>query len=791
MPDMTIHNLLKGIAVLAICLCSSSLPAATQAFKYQGFNLMAFGKADYADEDLVRKSLDYIVSVGSNFVNIDWMVAVDDNGVVLPPTSPASFEPPRSDIGRIVELAHQRGLKVFLKPHVGFPNTPFDNRATFNTDMSRFSLGVFFPDWTTYLTSLGSWAATMGVAGLVIGTENAGFDSANRPQWLSLIAAVREIFPGKIAYDAAFAVQSSFRVTDVCFWDAVDIIGVSLYVALSRNDQASPQELNDAWRSNPFGVGDIIDFLHAISTRYNKPVMALEGGYQSAVGGLYDVGPIEIGRPVDNSVQARGFAAYLDTLGKYQGNWFWGVSIWTAYPPFFDPARQVLLGYTQGYMTNGKPATEVIRNYFTGAAAYSDPVFAGTIAADRVFGSYANDTITGNAGDDFLWGGAGDDLIVAGPVALAPASTASVVVLATGDVRASGGPRLRLLINGQAVDSWTEVTSPRGSRPQEIVFSVPLASYSRIDSFRIESLPDPEFGNGVNRAIYISGIRVNDIPLLESDGTYTAGNSTTVGAGSWGTMWSGTALTQDVVPYQSLFFGATTDNDVIIGGPGNDTIDGGTGVDAAIYSGRHADYTITRTAGGYEVRDNVGDDGIDTLVNVELLQFADRLVDLRLGQRLMPVVEYYNASLDHYFITWLPLERAALDLESTPTRWTATGFSLYAYADAQAGSSPVCRYYLPPRFGDSHFFGRGTSECTATGQANPGFVLEDPQFMHMHLPSGGVCPTGTAAIYRVFSNRADANHRYATDQAVRDSMVARGWLAEGDGPQRVVMCAPQ
>jgi len=26
---------------------------------------------------------------------------------------------------------------------------------------------------------------------------------------------------------------------------------------------------------------------------------------------------------------------------------------------------------------------------------------------------------------------------------------------------------------------------------------------------------------------------------------------------------------------------------------------------------------------------------------------------------------------------------------------------------------------------------------------------------------------------------------------VRDQMVAKGWLAEGDGPNMVVMCAPQ
>lgn len=40
--------------------------------------------------------------------------------------------------------------------------------------------------------------------------------------------------------------------------------------------------------------------------------------------------------------------------------------------------------------------------------------------------------------------------------------------------------------------------------------------------------------------------------------------------------------------------------------------------------------------------------------------------------------------------------------------------------------------------------------------------------------------------------RADANHRYnMTDRIVRDQMVAQGWLAEGDGPNLMVMCAPR
>ncbi len=153
------------------------------------------------------------------------------------------------------------------------------------------------------------------------------------------------------------------------------------------------------------------------------------------------------------------------------------------------------------------------------------------------------------------------------------------------------------------------------------------------------------------------------------------------------------------------------------------------------------------------------------------------------------VVEFYNMGLDHYFITYGAQEISDLDT-GVHKGWARTGISFKTYTAPQTGTSPVCRFYIPPALGDSHFFGRGTAECDATGQKNPSFVNEDPAFMQMFLPVLGVCPAGTIEIYRAFSNRPDANHRYMTDKTVRQTMVDKGWLAEGDGPNLVVMCAP-
>ena len=61
------------------------------------------------------------------------------------------------------------------------------------------------------------------------------------------------------------------------------------------------------------------------------------------------------------------------------------------------------------------------------------------------------------------------------------------------------------------------------------------------------------------------------------------------------------------------------------GGAGDDDLDGGASTDAAIFAGKSFDYTVTNTGGAnYTVVDNNladGDDGTDTLANIETLKF--------------------------------------------------------------------------------------------------------------------------------------------------------------------------
>ena len=152
------------------------------------------------------------------------------------------------------------------------------------------------------------------------------------------------------------------------------------------------------------------------------------------------------------------------------------------------------------------------------------------------------------------------------------------------------------------------------------------------------------------------------------------------------------------------------------------------------------------------------------------------------------VVEYYNAALDHYFLTHDDFEIQNLDNAMPNRGWERTGETWRVRSSPETGSSPVCRFYIPPTQGDSHFYGRGFAECKATAESHPSFVNESSAFFHVALPMHGACPPGTRNLYRVFNGRADANHRYTIERGIRDLMVETGWIAEGDGDDRVAMC---
>jgi hypothetical protein len=167
----------------------------------------------------------------------------------------------------------------------------------------------------------------------------------------------------------------------------------------------------------------------------------------------------------------------------------------------------------------------------------------------------------------------------------------------------------------------------------------------------------------------------------------------------------------------------------------------------------------------------------------------------------IPVVEYHNIHLDHYFLTATPQEMDAIERGSAGPGWTRTGWTFGAYPagsqpsqyyfcrDIQGGpcGQPVARFYGTPGLGpNSHFYTADMDEAAKLKVPGSGWTYERDEFA-IELPSGkdgaGECAPGLTPVYRLYNNGfalgKDSNHRYVTDAGEREKMRQRGWIDEG------------
>ena len=160
----------------------------------------------------------------------------------------------------------------------------------------------------------------------------------------------------------------------------------------------------------------------------------------------------------------------------------------------------------------------------------------------------------------------------------------------------------------------------------------------------------------------------------------------------------------------------------------------------------------------------------------------------------MTAVEFYHRDFNHYFLTTFPQEVAALDAGTFPG-WARTGQSFQVYG-LDPGAASVCRFWSGQTFApkSSHFYTPYAAECGYLKQQ--GVWQYEGDVFALGLPVGpagrGTCGTATQPVYRAYNDGQGGapNHRYTTDPAVLDAMIAQGWIMEGEAATRVFACVP-
>ena len=154
-------------------------------------------------------------------------------------------------------------------------------------------------------------------------------------------------------------------------------------------------------------------------------------------------------------------------------------------------------------------------------------------------------------------------------------------------------------------------------------------------------------------------------------------------------------------------------------------------------------------------------------------------------------VEYYHGGYGHYFVTASPREIAELDAGAFPG-WSRTGESFGVSEIGADGAANVCRFWSGQAFTprSSHFYTPFDWEC-AIVKGNRDWVFEGEVFALKPADAAGGCVADAVPLYRLYNNGQTGapNHRYTTNLAIRSTMLAQGWIAEGAG-LGVIGCTP-
>jgi Ca2+-binding RTX toxin-like protein len=302
----------------------------------------------------------------------------------------------------------------------------------------------------------------------------------------------------------------------------------------------------------------------------------------------------------------------------------------------------------------------------------------GTAGSDNLYGTSGHDLMKGLAGDDFLYGTLGDDVFDGGDgrdlVLFIDAASAIKVDLSV----------LAAQNTGQGLDTFISIETLTGGAYNDTLLGDSgangLSGQGGDDILDGRGGDDSISGDAGNDVIhggdgadnlvggsgddFVYGDAGDDYLWISTENTaYAVGNDFFDGGSGVDTVQVGYAATglainlgvterQQIAPniwltvknVENLFGGYYNDvltgdaGDNVIGGyDGDDQIDGGAGVDTLWMRGNSTDYVVTQTADGWKITDKRApaafgsgqiSDGVDTVKNVEFVQFYDKTVSL-------------------------------------------------------------------------------------------------------------------------------------------------------------------
>lgn len=267
-------------------------------------------------------------------------------------TFEAPFERNRSDVARAVRMAHARGFRVMLVPHLWVESGDWRGYIDPKSDDGWANWGASYQRFVrTWAEVAEATHAEMFSVGVELRTW---VTTARAPSFARVVSDVRRVYHGLLTYSANWD-----DVEETVILGDIDVVGINAFYPLADVPGASATTLLQGGR----GVRDKV---HALAERWGKPVLFTEAGYTTRSDPA--VRPWEwpermSGVPVDEAAQAAAYRALVAPMIDEPD--FAGLFVWRVYANPDDVSQEAPWGFSP----RGKLAEIVVRDAFAASWA--------------------------------------------------------------------------------------------------------------------------------------------------------------------------------------------------------------------------------------------------------------------------------------------------------------------------------------------------------------------------------------------------------------------------------------
>lgn len=325
------------LLLLAFIFCT----CAGQGPKINGISFVG------APEEITAVEIDPVVEVNAN-----WAAVMPFGFIKNLETPTVVFNIERQWWGerrdgakKTIELLHDRGIKVMLKPQIWVWRGEFTGNISMKSEKDWKTLEKSYEDFILLYAVL---AEEMQVPILCIGTELHTFVQTRPEFWNQLITKIRSVYKGELTY-----AENWDQFDKVPFWDQLDYIGVDAYFPVSHSKTPTVEELKEGWQKHK---NDII----TIQTKMKKPVLFTEYGYRS----VHFTGkePWDSSR-FDGKVDLEGQNNALTALYQEFWNepWFAGGFLWK----WYHNHNKVGGEHNNRFTIQNKPSEQLIKEFYS------------------------------------------------------------------------------------------------------------------------------------------------------------------------------------------------------------------------------------------------------------------------------------------------------------------------------------------------------------------------------------------------------------------------------------------